>query len=53
MNKDRLAGIGKPEKTDRNFRLFLKRWKTHCIQLFGDNTNSLFARWLNLLIVEF
>ena len=53
MNKDRLACIGNPEKTERNFRLFLKKWKTHCIQLFSDNTNSLFARLLNLLIVAF
>ena len=37
MNKDRLAGIGKLEKTDRNLDCFLKKWKTHCIQLFSDN----------------
>ena len=43
MNKDRLAGIGKPDKTDRN--------TLH--SAFRDNTNSLFARWLHLLIVTF
>ena len=33
------------ETSDINFRLFLEKWKTHCIQLFGDNINS----FINLL----
>ena len=24
------------------FRLFIEKWKTHCIQFFSDNVNSLF-----------
>ena len=53
-----LVGIGKPEKNDRNFRLFLEKWKNITFNfsmspsglmgswLFGDNINSLFARRL-------
>ena len=53
-----LVGIGKPEKNDRNFRLFLEKWKNttfnFCMSpsrlmgswLFGDNINSFFARRL-------
>ena len=53
-----LVGIGKPEKNDRNFRLFLEKWKNTTFNffmspsglmgswLFGDNINSLFARRL-------
>ena len=53
-----LVGIGKPEKNNRNFRLFLEKWKNTTFNfsmspsrlmgswLFGDNINSLFARRL-------
>ena len=30
------------ETSDMNLRLFLEMWKTHCIQLFGDDINSFF-----------
>ena len=44
--------VGKPDKGDRNFRLFLEKWKPHDIQLFDDNINLFFAR-RNLFIVAF
>lgn len=34
--RNRLADIGKREISDKIFRLFLKKWKTHCNQLFGN-----------------
>lgn len=32
------------KKSNNNFQLFHKKWKTHCIPLFDDNINSFITR---------
>ena len=47
-----ILGLESRKKSYRNFRLFLKKRKTHCIHLFGDNIDSFFVRE-HILIIAF
>ena len=43
----------KSETSDKNFRLFLEKWKTNCNQLFGDSISQLLLARRNLLNAAF
>ena len=43
----------KPETRDKNFRLFLEKWKTNGNQLYGDSISQLLLARRNLLNAAF
>ena len=52
LHNYKCVGMLGRHKSDRNFSLSLKEWKTHCLRLIISSINEFFA-WRYLLILTF